>query len=357
MSRIIPHTDPSFDCREATALAGRLVSKMVNEGDLARELVAQTAQMAGSLGGVPTSTGTLGLNLALKALDISNPQDEVIIPDFACRCLYDCVKMAGGTPVFCDINLDDYSLDIESARSRLNGQTRAVILPHMYGCPADIGAFLKLDIPLIEDCAHAAGATYKNRPVGSFGALGVFSFEGSKLLAAGEGGAVTANTPQLLETLQNLRYGLNGNFAYHYRLSDLIAAIALPQIYKLPAMRAKRRQIAATYRNELGELERAGLLKLPIFFEDRESSWYRFVILCNTDSAPLIRFVNKHGVLMRNPLPSGILSCSYPHKGSNNGNSRILATNGISLPITPDMTNDEVSRVVDVLHSFYGVRK
>lgn len=357
MVRVIPHTAPFFDGREAAALAERLASKLVNEGEAARRLVAQAAQLAGSLGGVPTSTGTLGLHLALKTLGVAIADDEVIIPDFACRCLYDCVQMAGGTPVFCDINLGDYSLDIDSVRCRLSARTRAVILPHMYGCPADIGAFLALDLPVVEDCAHALGATYRNRPVGSFGALGVCSFEGSKLVAAGEGGAVVANSPALLDTLRSLRYGLKGHFSYHYRLSDLLAAIALIQLDKLPAMIARRRQIAEIYQNELEGLERSGVLTLPVSFSDRESNWYRFVTLCATDSASLISYANERGVLLRNPLPSGTLSSSYPHHGRHNWNACLLATNGASLPITPDMSDPEIARVVEVVRSFHSTRR
>lgn len=357
MTRTIPHTDPSFDGREAAALAERFASKQVNEGELAGLLVARTAELAGALGGVPTSTGTLGMHLALKTLGVAGPDDEVIIPDYACRCLYDCVKMAGGTPVFGDINLEDYSLDGAAASTLVGARTRALILPHMYGCPAELGAFLKLGVPVVEDCAHACGASYRGEPVGSFGELGVFSFEGSKLLAAGEGGAVVAKGARTLDNLRALRYGLNGNFAYHYRLSDLIASVALVQLDKLPAMLARRREIAAIYRSELGALEQSGELTLPKAFADRQSSWYRFVVLCAGGSAPLVDFASERGVLIRNPLASGPLSASYPHSGGVNTNSRLLAANGASLPITPDLTDGEIATVVDVVRSFFNARR
>lgn len=353
---VIPHTKPSFDQQEIDAMVQVLSSRMVNEGEQAADVVARLSRLTGSFGGVPVSTGTLGLHLALKTLGISGPEDKVIIPDYACRCLYDCVRMAGGTPVFADINLDDYSLDIDSARARVSGNTRAVILPHMYGCPADIDAFLTLGIPVVEDCAHSAGATYRGRPVGSSGDLAVFSFEGSKMLAAGEGGAVTAKGPQILERLQDLRYGLNGHFGHHYRLSDLVAAVALVQLDKLPAMLARRHHIAGVYRSELAGLEQAGHLRLPTVFADRQSGWYRFVVLCGSESAALIRHANEQGVLMRNPLPSGVLSDTYPHDRGSNENARTLAANGASLPITPDMTDHDVMNVLKAVHSFYGIR-
>jgi len=188
----IPHTKPFFDSMEANALLATINTRLVNEGTLANTLVSSIAEMVHGIGGVPVSTGTLGIHLALKTLGIATTDHEVIIPDFACRSLYDSVRMAGATPVFCDINFEDYSLSIDSVCSQLRQDTRAIILPHMYGCPANMDSFLELGVPIIEDCAHSLGATYNGTPVGSFSSLSVFSFEGSKLIAAGEGGVVLA---------------------------------------------------------------------------------------------------------------------------------------------------------------------
>lgn len=352
----IAHTRPFLDNREANALLAVIESRLVNEGDLAKRLVSAMAQLAGSLGGVPASAGTLALHLALKALGVGTKDDEVIIPDFACRSLYDCVKMAGGNPVFCDINLEDYSLGIASVRPQLRKNTRVIILPHMYGCPASIDDFLGLGIPIIEDCAQTVGSTYRGAPVGSFGALSCFSFEGSKLIAAGEGGVALANDDVLLQRLNTLRYGLDGHFAYQYRLSDLIAALALIQLDKLPFMVKRRRNVATIYRYELKGLEDRGILRLPNPSSERDSVWYRFVVVCDTDSAELINFANQKGTLIRNPLPSGCLSETYGDCPGGNPNARLLATNGASLPIYPDLGDAGIAKVVDVIHSFYKSR-
>jgi len=357
MSNSIAHTKPFFDQREANALLAVIETRLVNEGDLANKLVRRTAQLSHSLGGVPTSTGTLGLHLALRTLGVDTKDDEVIIPDLACRSLYDCVKIAGGTPVFCDINLEDYSLSIDSVRPQLRKNTRAIILPHMYGCPAKIDEFLELEVPIIEDCAHALGTVYRGAPVGSFGSLSVFSLEGSKLIAAGEGGVVLANNPTMLHSLNTLRYGLDGHFAYHYRLSDLIASVALAQLDKLPLIIERRRHIANIYRNELKYLGNIGVLSLPNLFSERESVYYRFVVVCDTDSDDLISFANQKGVLIRNPLPSGCLSASYKGHATDNRNSRLLTTNGASLPTYPDLSDSDIEIVVDVIHSFYKSKR
>ena len=349
----ILHTRPFFDDLETRALIKTIESRMVNEGDLANQLISKIAQLISSAGGVSVSTGTLGLHLALKTMGVESTADEVIIPDFACRCLYDCVKMAGGLPVLCDINLDDYSLSIDSVRLKLSNNTRAIILPHMYGCAADIDAFDGLKGLIIEDCAHSLGATYKGGAAGSFCAMSVFSFEGSKLIAAGEGGGVLANNSTMLERLNTLRYGLNGHFAYHYRLSDLIASVALVQIDKLPYMIQRRTYIANRYYSELKIFEQQGFMKLPKYFSDRESAYYRFVVLCDHNSDGLIDFANQNGVLIRKPLISGCISDTYEDYKANNPNSKLLASNGASLPIYPGLSDSGIAKVVDVISAFY----
>lgn len=353
MADSIPHTRPFFDHLEANAVREVIESGLVNEGALTAELTNTASRLTNSAGGVPVSTGTLGLHLALKTLGISDRRHEVIIPDFACRCLYDCVKMAGGKPVFCDINLHDYSLSIESVKSRLSTGTRAIILPHMFGCPASVDDFLMLDVPIIEDCTHSLGATYKRRTIGSMGCLSVVSFEGSKLIAAGEGGCVMANSDNSLDHLKALRFGLDGHFSYQYRLSNLVAAVALVQLDKLFSMIKKRQQIANKYYTRLRKLEEQGVMKLPVKFDDRETTQYRFVAICEESSENLIAFANAKGVLLRNPLPSGILSSTYRTYSAVNPNSKLLAERGVSLPIYPELTDDDVSIISDCIYTFF----
>ncbi|KPK02225.1 MAG: hypothetical protein AMK71_03000 [Nitrospira bacterium SG8_35_4] len=297
----------------------------------------------------------MGLHIALKTLGVEKECDEVIIPDFACRSLYDCVRMAGGTPVFCDINLDDYSLDLDSVRSVLNSNTKSIILPHMYGCPADIDAFLNLGVPVIEDCAHSMGAMYNGKTVGSLGTLSVFSFEGSKIVAAGEGGVVLSSADHVVERLINMRRGRSGKFIYHYRLSDIIAAIALIQIEKLPVMIKKRKEIAQFYMENLSDLEREGHLKLPSVFSDRDGTYYRFVVLCQEETSDLIRNANERGIFVRNPMPSGCLSDSFDGIRAKNLNAKRLAGNGLSLPIYPDLTKEEMQAVVNEITTYITV--
>ncbi len=352
MEQIIQHTKPSFDDREIECLKSVMLSRNVNEGKQAADLIDTISEMVGAKGGVSSSTGTLGLHLALKELGIESKQDEVIIPDFACRSLCDCVQMAGGTPVFCDINLDDYSLDVDSVKRAVNPKTKAIILPHMYGCPADVDSFLDLGVPVIEDCAHSLGAIYRGRPVGGLGSISLFSFEGSKIIAAGEGGVVLSREKKIADRLMELRQGQGGNFAYHYRLSDLLASVALVQISKLPSMIERRREIAGFYCESLGDLETGGFLKMPKLYDDRESVFYRFVVICQKETSELINMINEQGILVRNPLPSGRLSDSFEGVRTNTVNADRLFNNGLSLPIYPDLKEEEMNKIVNAIASY-----
>lgn len=346
---IIQHTKPFFGTEEIERITAVINSRNVNEGEEAACLVTTIAGLVGAKGGVPVSTGTLGLHLALKALGVGTEKDEVIIPDFACRSLLDSVRMAGGTPVFCDIDLDDYSLDKVAAESAVNENTKAVILPHMYGCPADFDAFSGLGVPVIEDCAHSLGAIYRGQAVGGLGMLSVFSIEGSKLIAGGEGGVVLSREEYMVESLRGLRLGHGQDYAFHYRLSDLNAALALAQIAKLSFMIKRRREIAIFYRESLSRLEERGFIILPKKFNDRESVFYRFVIVFEKETSGIINFLNDKGILVRNPLPGGCLSDTFAGIKIPNPNAKKMATNGLSLPIYPDLTDDEMCRSVDAL--------
>ena len=169
---------------EEEAVLAALRSGWINDGPEGERLVQDLVGLTGAAGGTVASTGTHALVLALRACGIEEKGDEVILPDYSCRILYDAVRMAGGTPVVADIEEEGWSVDRGSAARRISDRTRAVVVPHAFGLPADIGIFRTLGIPVVEDCAHAAGVRFGDHPVGGGGDFSIFSFEGTKLLPA-----------------------------------------------------------------------------------------------------------------------------------------------------------------------------
>ena len=132
------------------------------------------------------SSGTAALHLALAAMGVG-PGDEVVVPSFVCSALLNAVTVTGASPVMAEIDPATLNLDPQDVERRLTLRTKAVVVPHMFGLPADLDRLLALGVPLVEDCAQAIGARYRGRPVGSHGKAAIFSFYATKVLATGEG--------------------------------------------------------------------------------------------------------------------------------------------------------------------------
>ncbi len=234
------------------------------------------ASLIGVGGAVAVSSGTAALHLALLALEIGEG-DEVVIPSFVCPALLNAIRYVRATPVLADINRETFNIDVRDLRRRLTGKTKAVIVPHMFGLPADIEEIVALGIPVIEDCAQSLGSRYRGAPTGSFGVLSVFSFYATKVICTGEGGMIAANDQQLIDKIRDLRdydEKEDGRLRYNYKLTDLQAAMGLVQLRKLPALIGRRRAIARQYDEFLREYG----LSLPVCPSDREPIYYRYVI-------------------------------------------------------------------------------
>lgn len=202
--------------------------------------------------GVSAANGTVTLEAALAAAGIG-PGDEVIVPPISFIATASAVLRAGAIPVFADIDESTYNLDPASARAVVSERTRAVIPVHFAGQAADLDAILEIaerhDLVVIEDCAHAHGATWRNRRVGSFGAFGSFSFQASKNMTAGEGGILTTNDDRLADearSVSNQGRRRGGAWYEHvrlgtnHRLTGFQAAVLLAQLERLPAQLERR---------------------------------------------------------------------------------------------------------------------
>ncbi|MDO8451922.1 MAG: aminotransferase class I/II-fold pyridoxal phosphate-dependent enzyme, partial [bacterium] len=156
----------------------------------------------------PVTSCTHGLELAMAVLKLS-PGDEVIVPSFTMSSTANCVVLRGGTPVFADITKERYGLDPKDVERRINKKTRGIIVVHYAGMPSYITEFVALakrhNLFLVEDAAHALGATYRGRALGTFGDIGVYSFHGTKNISCGEGGALVTNSPTLASAVEIFR--------------------------------------------------------------------------------------------------------------------------------------------------------
>lgn len=266
---------PVFEESDLRLVAGAVEARVWSaaDGPLKREFEARFAALHEAKHAVGVTNGTISLEIALAALGIG-AGDEVIVPPYTFLATASAVLKMNALPIFTDIDPDTYCLDPAAVEAAITPRTRAIIVVHLGGHPADLDRLLAIKerhgLALIEDAAHAHGAAWRERPVGARGEFGSWSFQASKNLTCGEGGALTTNDDALAELAWNLhncgrtRSGpwyehpfLGGN----YRLPELQCALLLAGLARLPAQIARREAGAAYLDRELGAF--AGIRPLP----------------------------------------------------------------------------------------------
>jgi perosamine synthetase len=249
-------------------------------GRFVDEFESAWAGYCGRRHGVAVANGTVALQAAVAAIDLA-PGDEVVIPTFTIVSCALAVLAAGATPVLVDCDPRTWCMDVEQARARITGRTKAIMPVHIYGHPVDVGPLLELGPAVIEDAAEAHGAEYRHagewRRCGSFGELSCFSFYANKIVTTGEGGMVLTDDDGLaarLRSLRDLGFDPERRFrhqelGFNFRLTNLQAAVGVAQIEQVGERVARKREVASRYAERLGRL--AGL-QLPV-----EEPWARNV--------------------------------------------------------------------------------
>jgi perosamine synthetase len=346
--QMIPHSRPTIDQEEINAAVAVLRSRQLAQGEQVLQFEKALASLIGVGGAVAVSSGTAALHLSLLALEIGEG-DDVVIPSFVCPALLNAIRYVRAVPVLTDIDRETFNIDVRDLKHRVTRKTKAVIVPHMFGLPADIREIAALGIPVIEDCAQSLGSRYEGAPTGSFGALSVFSFYATKVICTGEGGMIAANDLQLLEKIRDLRdydEKYDHRLRYNYKLTDLQAALGLAQLRKLPALIGRRRALARQY----DEFLRERLLPVPVCPPDRDNIYYRYVIRTK-HAAELLAAGGEAGIAYRRPvfkpLHHYLGMTGYPRT-----EAAFLDT--VSLPIYPSLSDTEVKTI---LHSVRSILK
>lgn len=230
---------------------------------------------------VAVNSGTSALYAALAAAGIG-PGDEVLVPSFTFVATANAVLAAGAKPVFVDIK--DYTTSVADLKSKITNKTKAVIPVHLYGHPCDMDELVevaeKRNLQVVEDACQSLGATYKKKQTGTFGVMGCFSMYATKVITAGEGGAIATDSDKMADRLKIIRnhgmvsgYDTRG-FGLNLRLSEIGAAIAKVQMGKLAGLLEIRRQNAAV----LSDLLAGSGISLPIESQDKKFNWYLYTV-------------------------------------------------------------------------------
>lgn len=357
-------TIPDVGDEELAAIGEVLASGMLVQGRFVAAFEAGLAERVGTRHAVACSSGTAALHLALLALGVG-PGDEVIVPAFTYPATGNVVALCGAMPVLADVLPDTFAVDPEQVAAKITKRTKAIMPVHPFGLSADMAALLPLadeqGVAVVEDAACALGATCGDRPCGSMGRLGCFSFHPRKAITTAEGGAVTTDDDALAERIRVLRnHGLvrtKGwpDFAVaglNYRMSDVHGAIGAVQIGKLDAAVEARRRLARVYREALADIE---WLTLPAEPPGRRHVYQTFVTVVDEgrDRDALIAHLLVEGVESSIGTYALHLLSFYRrtcgHAPDDFPVARALFERTLSLPIYRGMTEADVAHVAEAL--------
>ncbi len=317
---MIPIAKPYLTEHDAQAAYDAIMSGWITQGPRVQEFEEKFAAYTGAKHAVAVSNCTTGLHLAMIVAGIQ-AGDEVICPSMSYIATANSIMYMGATPVFAEVHPETYNLDVADAERRITPKTKAILLVHQIGMPADIDAFSalckKYNLILIEDAACAAGSSYHGKKIGAHSDLVCFSFHPRKVISTGDGGMVTTNNDAYAERMKLLRqHGMSVNagarhgatkiifedhleVAYNYRMTDIQAAVGIQQLAKLDWIVEERRKIAARYLTELADID---CIRLPREESGSFTNWQSFSIYLK-ENAPMSR-----NELMQALLDKGIAS-------------------------------------------------
>lgn len=311
---------------------------------------------------ISVNSGTSALHAALLAADIHNG-DEVLLPSFTFVATANSVLAVGAKPVFVDINKTDYTIDVENLRKKITNKTKAIIPVHLYGHPSNMDELLETarnnSLQLIEDACQSLGSAYKNKQTGTFGTMGCFSMYASKVLTAGEGGAIVTDDYDIAEKLKMIRnHGMVEGydtkiFGLNLRLPELSAAIAKIQMHKITQIFQRRRHNSKLMTELLDTISTNNVI-LPRESQDKKYNWYLYTIcLSNNKLRNLLKdTLNHYGIgaaVYYNPPVH--LTPYYQSKfpSSELPNTIWAADRVLSLPIHPLVTEEQITDISKIV--------
>jgi perosamine synthetase len=340
---VIPHSRPSITDDDAERVARVVRSGQLAQGPEVAALERELAERLGVQEAAAVASGSAALELALGALGVG-AGDDVLIPTYVCDALHHAVRRVGATPVLVDADPATHSMSAKDALARRTSRTRAVIVPHAFGMTADLEPFQALEVPVIEDCAQALGAELDGgRPAGSGGALAVCSFYATKMIAAGEGGAVVGPSALIARVREARDYDERPTLAprTNAKLTDMAASLARGQLERLDDFVARRRALAARYRALLARVP----VRLPVDAGARHV-YHRFVLGLDRDPAAVAQALGERGVAARRP----VFRPAHRARGLDGfPEADRLWAESLSIPCYPALGDDEVERVARAL--------
>jgi dTDP-4-amino-4,6-dideoxygalactose transaminase len=381
-TEFLPFHRPLIDENDIRAVGDALRSGWLTHGPLCRRFEEEFAAAVGVKHAVAVSSCTAAMQLSLQALGIGQG-DEVITTPFTFCATAHVIDQAGATPVFVDVEPEGLQIDPAGVRGAVTARTRAILPVHFGGHPYDIEATkASLDgMPIIEDAAHAFGATLGGVPIGGFGTVTCFSFYATKAITTGEGGMATTNDDALAERLETLRlhgisrdawnrYGRGGSWAYDVseaglkaNMTDFQAALGLSQLAKEPWMRERRTRIAERYHEAFSELDE--FVEIPHVAAGVRPAWHLYPLQLRLEALSVDRDRFIEELERRNIgvsvhfIPLHLLTHFQRRFGLGPGDFPVAESafsRVMSLPLYPAMSDGDVGDVISavrrIVHRF-----
>ena len=367
---MIPIAKPYLTKEEAQAAYDTILTGWITQGPRVAEFEQKFAIYTGAAYAVAVSNCTTALHLAMIVAGIK-AGDEVICPSMSYIATANSIKYVGATPVFAEVHPENYNLDVEDAERKITKKTKAILLVHQIGMPADIDSFTKLaekySLTLIEDAACAAGSAYRGKKIGSHSSLVCFSFHPRKVISTGDGGMITTNNEAFYQRMKLLRqHGMSVNdrvrhestkimfedhleVGYNYRMTDIQASVGIHQLNKLDWIVNERRKIAFRYHEAFKDID---CIRLPVEKEGYFSNYQSYSIYllpgCPVSRNDLMQKLLDMGISSRRGIMTTHRETAYKIECRNLHLplSETAADNSIIIPLYVPMPDSEIDKVI-----------
>jgi dTDP-4-amino-4,6-dideoxygalactose transaminase len=375
---MIPIAKPYLTQAEADEAAKAVLSGWVAQGPKVKEFEEKFAEYTGAGYAVAVANCTAALHLCMIVSGIG-PGDEVICPSMSYIATANSIRYTGATPVFAEVDPANFNLDPTDAEKRITHRTKAILLAHQIGMPADIDAFKEIckknQIRLIEDAACASGSSYKGKKIGSHSELVCFSFHPRKVITTGEGGMITTSNEELRERLKLLRQHAMASssidrhnsskelpedhieLGYNYRMTDIQAAVGIVQLERLNSIIEERRRIAGEYICNLSDIK---WLIMPEEKEGFITNYQSFAVRVRKDSPvsrdEIMKRLGLNGISTRKGVMTSHRETAYKEisSGLSLPISEDASDNSLMLPIYVPMVNEDIRKVIEEVKKIFA---